>query len=306
LKASVAALGLAACLSAASAQACPCSDDAGGALGLTRPGERGAFGLVATARRTQGRYDALSRYSPLAAGESEWSEELLARGALRLPEPVEWSGELGFAWYHFDAPGIHEERAGVGDALLRARTRVLDESMPHESFRPSLSLSALVRAPLGSLSREQSAGYGSGGVQLGLGAWELGAGFDTSRSVSPSLSLGLAGEVAYRFADDAWGRARRLGPRIDASASAVLTLTDWLSAASSLRLRLVGDVTLSGQKLPGTGERLCTLAGSALFALPSARLRSALTLAVEPPWSRLSMGGAAAVALSFGLTRPID
>lgn len=299
-------IALVASLVAASARACPCSDDAGGALGLTRPGERAAFGLVASARRTHGRYDALSRYSPLGAGESEWSEELLGRVALRLPEPVEWSSELGFAWYHFDAAGVHEQRAGVGDALLRARARVLDESMPHERFRPSLSLSALLRAPLGALSQRRSAGYGSGGVQLGLGAWEVGAGFDTSRSLTPLLSLGLAAEAAYRFSDDALGRSRRLGPRLDASLSAVLALTDWVSAASSLRLRLVGDVTLGGQTLPGTGERLWTLAGSALLAPPVARWRSAVTFALEPPWSRFSKGAAAAVACSFGLTRVLD
>jgi hypothetical protein len=294
------------CLASAPVLACPCSDDAGGALGLTRRDERAAFGVVASARRSRGRFDALGHYSPLQAGESEWSEELLARSALRWPARVEWLAELGFASYHFDAPGISEQRAGMGDALLRARVIAVDESMPHAAFRPALAVGALVRAPLGELSPRQGASYGSGGVQLGLGAWEAGFGCDVSRSVTPGLSLGLATEAGYRFEDHALGRARRLGPRVEASLSAALALTSYLTTAASVRLRLVGDVTLDGRSLPATGERLWTLAASAQLADPAGRLRSSFTVAVDPPVSGMAVGAAAAASASVGLTYALN
>lgn len=306
MKALGALLALAWGATAGHVAACPCSDDPGAAFGSLRPGERATLALFASARRTRGRYDALSRYSPLADGESEWSEELLGRLALRVSKRLEASGELGFASYHFQAPGIHEQRAGLGDALVRARARLVEEGMPHESFRPSAGLSVLGRAPVGALSRQRSAGYGSGGVQLGLGAWEVGLGADAARSLTPSLTLALAAEAAYRFEDRALGRARHLGPRADASLTAAYAVADWLTTAASVRLRLVGDVSLDGQRLPGTGERLWTVSGSASFAPRRSRFRSAVTLSAEPPVSRIAQGGAASLAVSCGLTYAFD
>jgi hypothetical protein len=284
------------------ALACPCSDDAGGASSLTRPGERAAVGIVASARRSQGRFDALGRYSPLGSQDSEWSEELLARAALRWLERFESSAELGFASYHFAAAGISEERAGVGDALFRTRALILEENMPHQSLRPALGFSLLLRAPLGELSRRSGQSYGSGGVQLGLGAWETGAGFDVAHGVGPWLTLGLAAEAAYRFDDHALARSRKLGPRAEASLSAALVASELLTLALSTRLRRIGDVTLDEKRLPGTAERAWTLAASALLAAPRTRLRASITAAVDPPVTFVAMGSAAAVALSVGLT----
>lgn len=288
------------------AVACPCSDDAGGTSSLTRPGERAAFGIVATGRRSQGRFDALGRYSPLGSSESEWSEELLSRAALRWSERFESSAELGFASYHFAAATLSEERAGVGDALLRTRALLLEEDMPHQAFRPALGLAVLLRAPLGELSRRSGQSYGSGGVQLGLGAWEAGAGFDLAHRAGSWLTLGLAAEAAYRFEDHALARARRLGPRAEASMSAALAVDDTHTLLLSTRLRLVGDVTLDERRLPGTGERAWTLAASALFTPPHARFRTSITAAVDPPVAFVALGSAAAVALSLGLTYGLD
>lgn len=289
-------------LASSRVRACPCSDDAGGASSLTRSDERAAFGIVATGRSSEGRFDALGRYSALGASEREWSQELLGRAALRWSERLESSAELGFASYHFAAAQLNEERAGIGDALVRTRALLLEENMPHESLRPALGLSLLLRAPLGELSRRSGQSYGSGGVQLGLGAWEAGGGFDVAHGVGPWLTLGVAAEAAYRFEDHALSRARRLGPRAEVSVSAALAASDLLTLLLSTRLRAIGDVTLDEKRLPGTGERAWTWAASALLAPPHARLRTSITAAVDPPVPFVARGSAAAVALSLGFS----
>jgi len=296
-------------LRAGSAGACPCSDDAGGSS-LVRSDERYAAALVATSRHALGHFDAFGRYSPLENTEGETSEELLLRAGLRLPRRAEWLGELGYASYRFHAPGRVEERTGVGDALLRTRLTLLDEPMPHESaWLPALAVSGLLRAPLGALARNRTTSFGSGGAQLGLGAWELGAGLDASRSLLPKLELFLGVESAYRFEDHVLGRARRLGPRLDATLGARVSPVAWFAGSLALRARVTGDVTLGeasggpGRRLAGTGERLWSVVlGASAFERKS-RLRSSLTLSVDPPLRAggFSVGSTAAAAVSVGL-----
>jgi hypothetical protein len=306
----VAALALA--LSVGPAAACPCSDDAGGASGLVRRDERYAVALVATSRHGLGRFDAFGHYSPFADGEGEWSEELLLRAGFRWPRRLEWTGELGYAAYRFHAPGIVEGRTGLGDALLHARYAVWDEGMPHERWRlPALSIAGLVRAPLGGRSTSSASrapSYGSGGAQLGLGAWELGGGLEITRALVPALELMLGGEAAYRFEDHALGlrpgatRARRLGPRADVVLGVRLLPSAWLSGTLALRGRMNGDVTLNGRRLDGTAERLWSVvAGLGVYERESG-LRSSVTLSVDPPVGPpFGMGSTRTAALGVGL-----
>lgn len=288
-------------LVAGRASACPCSDDGGGG-GLLRDDETYAVSLLATSRHALGRFDAFGRYSALGAGEREVSEELLLRLALRLPRRVEWLGELGHASYRFHAPGLLEQTSGLGDALLRARLRLRDEGMPHESpWLPAVTAAALVRAPLGVMAEHRTTSFGSGGAQLGLGAWELGLGAEVKRSLSPRFELLAAGELAYRFEDHVLGSARRLGPRADLGLAARALPNDWFSTSIAVRTRLTSEVTVAGHALPGTAERLWSLVlGAAVYDRPSS-LRSSLTLSVDPPWGALSVGSTAAAALSVAL-----
>ena len=283
---------------------CPCSDDAGGASGLTRADERYAVSLVATSRRALGRFDALGRYSALGPREGETAEELLLRVALRWPQRLEWLTELGYAEYRFHAVDVVEQQAGFGDLLFHARYSLLDEAMPHESaWQPALALSALLRAPLGVFSANRSTSFGSGGAQLGLGAWELGGGVEAKRALRPDFELLLGGEAAYRFEDHVLGRGRvrQLGPRADVALGARVLPAAWLSSSVALRLRLAGDVSLAGHRLDGTSERSWSIVvGGSVFD-SSSRLRSSLTLSVDPPLGGFARGSTSATALSVAL-----
>jgi hypothetical protein len=273
---------------------------------LARPDERFATSLAATSRHALGRFDAQGRYHALGAAEAESSEELLLRAALRWPAQLEWLAELGYASYRFHAERIVERQDGIGDLALRARYTVLDESMPHEAVHwPSLSLSGLVRAPLGGLGREGATSFGSGGAQLGLGAWEAGAGVDGSRSLTSWLDLTLGAEAAYRFEDHALSKARRLGPRLDVWLGGRVSPSSWLSTSGALRLRVAGDVHYGGERLPNTGERLLSVVvGGAVYDAATG-FRAALTLSLDPPVRLVSAGataaGALGVALGYGL-----
>jgi hypothetical protein len=286
------------------AVACPCSDDAAGGLGLTRADERFAAALVATSRRGLGRFDAYGDYRALDADEHETSEELLLRLGYRPMPALEAQLELGAASYRLHAGRFDERIDGVGDALLRGRYTLRQESMPHESLRlPALALSALVRAPLGSLAEGRSPGFGSGGAQLGLGTWEAGGGIDASRSLGADLSLLAAVELAYRFEDHVLGDARKLGPRADLTVGARLFPNDWLSGSLALRARFTGDVSLAGRRLSGTAERLGTAVVGVGMLDRGSGLRSALTLSVDPPWDflGLSAGATSTAALACSL-----
>lgn len=282
--------------------ACPCSDDAGSSVSLARPDERFAASVAATSRHALGRFDAQGRYHALGAAEAESSEELLLRAALRWPAKLEWLAELGFASYRFHAERIAERQDGIGDLALRARYTPFDESMPHEAVHfPSLSLSGLLRAPLGALGRDGSTSFGSGGAQLGLGAWEAGLGLDGSRSFTSRLDLSLGVEAAYRFEDQALSKARRLGPRLDGWLGARVAASSWLSTSCALRLRSTADVHYDGERLPDTGERLLTVAlGGAVYDSATG-FRAALTASVDPPVRLFSAGASAAAALGVTL-----
>ncbi len=284
------------------AAACPCSDDAGAGTSLSRADETYAAALVATSRRALGRFDVGGRYRSLADDEAETSEELLLRAALRLPQRLEWLFELGYASYRFHAGSTVVRHEGMGDAMLRARYGLLAEGMPHETPRwPALAVSALLRAPVGALSSSRATGYGSGGAQLGLGAWEAGAGVDLTRSGLDALDWFLGTEAAYRFRDHSLGRARRLGPRLDGWVGMRARANDAWSASMALRARVTGDVTLEGATLDGTGERLLSLLlGASFFDQPSG-FRSSATLSLDPPLRLYGAGTTASVALGLAL-----
>jgi hypothetical protein len=295
-------LTLALSLPARSAICCPCSDEAGSAGGLVRADERYAASLLATSRRALGRFDALGRYSALGSAEGEWSEELLLRAGLRVPRRLEWLTELGYSRYRLHTTSFVERQNGIGDALLRVRYSAFDEGMPHEAFpAPAVLFSALLRAPLGAAANNGAASFGSGGAQRGLGAWELGAGIELKRSLLPTLELGLVGEAAYRFQDHALGPARRLGPRVEAALGARVLPLDWFSSTLAVRLRTVGDVSLAGRSLEGTAERLWSIVLGAAVYDRGSRLRSSVTLSVDPPLGTLSKGSTAAAALGVSL-----
>jgi hypothetical protein len=287
-------------LLARTATACPCSDDAGSAVSLVREDERYAVALSWSARRALGRFDAWGKYHRLAADEGELGEELLLRAGLRAPRRIEWLGELGYAAYRAHAAGFSEHQSGLGDALVRARYSALDEAMPHEPLPlPALIVSALMRAPLGSVANDAGTSFGSGGAPRGLGAWELGAGLELRRSLLPDFELWLGGEAAYRFEDHALGRSRRLGPRLEGALGGRALLAPWLSSTLALRLRSIGDVELAHQTLPGTSERLFSVVlGLAIYESRS-RFRSAATLSWDPPVA--SQGATAGAALGFSL-----
>jgi hypothetical protein len=297
---------LAALLLPCSALACPCSDDAGSSVSLARPDERFAVSVAATSRYALGRFDAHGEYHALGPAEAESSEELLLRAALRLPARLEWLGELGYASYRFHAAQLVEKQAGFGDFALRARYTLVTESMPHEATHwPALALSGLLRAPLGQLARDRSTSFGSGGPQLGLGAWEAGGGIDASRSLLSWLDVSLAVEAAYRFEDHALSKARRLGPRLEAALGARVSPNGWLSSSCAVRARVTGDVRYGGETLPNTGERLLGVVVGAAVYDEGTGFRASLTLSLDPPVQLFSAGataaGAVGVALGYGL-----
>jgi hypothetical protein len=287
------------------AMACPCSDD-GGASSLVRDDELYAAALVATSRHALGHFDAFGHYRELGSNDGEASEELLVRAGLRLPRRVEWLAELGYASYRFHTLTRIEDRTGVGDLIFRSRVTLRDEGMPHESgWWPALALSGLLRVPLGALADNRSAGFGSGGAQLGLGAWEVGMGLDVVRSIVPELQLLVGAEGAYRFEDHVLGPARRLGPRLDATLGTRVVPNAWFAGTLGVRARVTGNVTFGNgseaRSLPGTAERLWSLVlGAAVYDRQS-KLRSSLTLSIDPPLGSFSVGSTAAAALSVGL-----
>lgn len=288
-------------LTSSPALACPCSDDASGGLALTLPDDRFGVALVATSRRSLGHFDAQGRYRELAPDADESSEELLLRLGLRSSRELEWVAELGAAAYRFHAGRTSERAIGVGDAIARARYVLRQESMPHEAWPwPALAVSGLVRAPLGAITDRRSAGFGSGGAQLGLGTWEVGAGLDASRSLWPELAVTFALEAAYRFADRVLARERQLGPRAELTLGARAFPGAWLSGSVALRARASGDVSLEGRRLDGTGERLLTVLVGVAHLDRASGARSALTLSVDPPWFGGPLGRSSTAAVSLG------
>jgi hypothetical protein len=266
---------------------------------MTTTAETYSAALSVSSRRSLGQFDAHGKLRRLAATELEASEELLLRLALRAPRALEWQAELGAASYRFHTQSFAEQRRGLGDAALSGRYQLLEESMPHEPPWPALSVTGLLRAPLGAVASQQSS-FGSGGVQLGLGTWELGGGVELQRSLG-QVGLWWSAEFAYRLADQALGRPRKLGPRADLLFGTNLPLADWLSASASLAARFVGDVSLSGHTLEGTGERLLSVAG-ALSARDTARgFRSSVGLSLDPPFEGLSKNTTATWALNATL-----
>jgi hypothetical protein len=75
----------------------------------------------------------------------------------------------------------------------------------------------------------------------------------------------------------------------------------WLATSVALRLRMTGDVTVAERRLPGTAERLWSIVVGAAFYDRSSKLRSSITLSVDPPFGSLSVGSTAAAALSVAL-----
>lgn len=293
---------LAALLATSSALACPCSDDAGAGTSLARADERYAVALVGSSRRALGRFDVSGDYRALPDDEVETSEELLLRVAARAPERLEWLADLGFASYRFHAGSFSERERGVGDLLLRGRYTLREEAMPHQEPRwPSLAATALLRAPLGALAQSRSSGFGSGGAQLGLGAWEAGLGLDLARSELGMLDWFISTEAAYRFEDSALGRARQLGPRADAWLGARVRAERLWATSLALRARFTGSVKLDGRALEGTRERLLSLVWGISFQKPASGFRSSATITWDPPLPRLSASSTSAVALGLAL-----
>jgi hypothetical protein len=257
---------------------------------------------VATSRRALGVFGAQGDFRSQRDDELEASEELLLRGAWRQNPKLEWQAELGAASYRLRSAGVAEDQAGLGDAIARARYLLSRESLPHEPVPlPALSLAGLLRAPLGHLASSGSASFGSGGVQLGLGAWEAGVGLDATRSWDGGRALWLGVEAGYRFADHSTGRSRQLGPRLELAAAGALPVNDWLSAHLALSGRWTANVTRAGQELAGTGERLVTVATS-LMARPGQNgIRSSVGFSLEPPVAGLSRNVVSSAALSVSL-----
>jgi hypothetical protein len=293
-------------VTAQTALACPCSDDAGSGLGLTRDDELAAAALVTSTRWARGVFDAQGNYRPYESDESETSQELLLRAALRFPQRLEWLAELGYAAYRFHAGSLAHEQKGIGDLILRARYLVLTEAMPHAALPlPSLGATLLVRAPLGSISAGAARGFGSGGPQLGLGAWEVGGGLDAARAMTDALGLVLAGELGYRFEDHALGRPRQLGLRVEGLLGLRASPLDWLSGLVAVRARSSGDVEFGGRALAGTGERLVSLVLGGTIYDSRSGLRTSLTLSWDPPWSALSAGSSAQTALGVSIAKSV-
>ncbi len=271
-------------------------------MSLVRPGERYAVALLASSRHAHGHFDAFGRYAALGPGEAETSEELRIRVGLRFPQSLEWLAELGYAAYRFNAPSIWEKTAGLGDGLLRARYLLLDDAMPHRG--PSLArvgVSSVVRLPIGGISGGRSVSFGSGGAQLGLGAWELGAGVDASRELWQKLRLSLSSEGAWRLPDNALGRQRTLGPRLDLAVAASYEASDGASASLALRERFTANVKLDERELAGTGERTFSLVAVAGLYDAASGFRSSVTFSLEPALSGLSSGSTVATALGVAL-----
>lgn len=283
----------------AHARACPCSDDPQSALFMTQSDEAIAANLLATSRRGLGVFDAHGAFRPFGVGESQTSEELLLRAALRLAQKLEAQAELGSARFAFHSGSVHELQTGLGDAILRARYRVAEEAMPHQPLPlPSLAVDALVRAPLGALAAGRHTGFGSGGAPLGLGAWEAGAGLNVSRSIGSLSALWLSAEAAYRFPDRRLGNERHLGPRLDAAVGVRTSLAWWLSLAAAVSGRVSGDAGFSGHRLEGSGERLvsfvCGLTGR---SQGTGGLSTGLSVSIDPPFSTLSRNVVASTAI---------
>jgi len=258
-----------------------------------------------TSRRALGVFDAHGDFRPLERDESQTAEELLLRAAWRLDPRFEAQAELGAARYAFHSGAFHELQTGLGDAIARARYRLVDEAMPHAAVPlPALALDVLVRAPLGALVSSRSGGFGSGGAQLGLGTWEAGAGLIASRSLGSSWAMWLSVEAGYRFPDRRLGDDRHLGPRLDAAVGLRRSLVTWMSVVGAVAGRVSGDASSSGMRLEGSGERLVSLV-LGLNARPphSGGLLTGLSVSVDPPLSALSRNVVAstAVVTSIGI-----
>lgn len=294
--------GLSGCvgmLLAAVAPACPCGNGATVGGPLTRDADRVALLAGESLTLARGAWDARGRYSDLDADQGLLLYVL--GGGYRPIPALEIALELTFAESWLRVGAFETEDEGLGDTRGRIYWDTVPEPMPYsEDWFPAVSLFFWLRAPTGSPAAAEASTGSLGTTGAGLGAWEATLGTRLSRALGPSLRLLLSGEVAERAADHRLGVRRKLGPRALGQIGAEFRAASQVGVGLSASLSWEGEVTIKGDRLDGTAQRLVTAAASVVWTPDPLRLAFQTDLA--PPVDGLSANAIGSVRIGWTLS----
>jgi hypothetical protein len=269
------------------AHACPCSDNPGSGGPLTTTRDRLGVAFSESISAAHGVWDGDGRYSRFEGerGSVFW----MLAGAVRPTPRLELNAELGAGRSFLRVGEFEAEHRGLSDATFGIFWDVLDEPMPYEKEPwPSLTLLARLRAPTGgSANSASTASADTTGGRSGLGTFEGTLGLRAAKGLAERTVLAFSSELSLRRPDESLGIERQLGPR----AVAMLAVTRRVSADVSLELGTSlaweGEVTLRGQRLDNTAQRLWNVEAAALWTL-AAGLGASASLGGAPPLSAIS------------------
>jgi hypothetical protein len=274
-------------------RACPCSDNPGSGGPLTTTRDRFGVALSESVAAAHGVWDGQGRYSRFDGerGSVFWT----LAGAVRPIPRLELNAELGAGRSFLRMREFEAEHQGFSDATFGVFWDALDEPMPYENAPwPSLTLLARLRAPTGGAASSASTGSAdTTGGRSGLGAFEGTLGLRAAKGLAERTVLAFSSELSLRLPDESLGVQRQLGPR----AVGMLAVTQRVSADVSLEfgtsLAWEGEVTLRGQRLGNTAQRLWNVEVAALWTIADG-LGGSASLGGAPPLSAISkntMGG---------------
>jgi hypothetical protein len=269
------------------AHACPCSDNPGSGGPLTTTRDRFGVALSESISAAHGVWDGNGRYSRFDGerGAVFWT----LAGAVRPIPRVELNAELGAGRSFLRVGEFEAEHRGLSDATFGVFWDAFDEPMPYENEPwPSLTLLARVRAPTGgTASSASTASSDTTGGRSGLGTFEGTLGLRAAKGLAERTVLAFSSELSLRAPDESLGVERQLGPR----AVGMLAVTQRVSAEVSLELGTSlaweGEVTLRGQRLGNTAQRLWNVEAAALWSI-AAGLGASASVGGAPPLSAIS------------------
>jgi hypothetical protein len=257
-------------------------------------------------------------------------QELIDLTALMGYRPVprlELGAEAAFGHESAALPYTTSTRTGFGDFTVRVRWDVVDEPMPFTPSTPlwpALSVVASVRAPTaakGTTTIQGSNGasvpqggapsgttgsVGASASSEGLGAWESGLTGILLKSLGEAWQLSALVEGAYRFPDAWTGYSRHLAPRVFGQLGGRFSPAGIVSVGALTDLGAEGDVTIEGDRIPQSSQRLWTISAYFLLRPRATRFRWGFLARTAPPVADIGRNAvrSSSVAVSIGYAVP--
>jgi hypothetical protein len=286
---------------------------------VTTEADRFGVSLTEAARSYSGVWDYAGTYRPLGSGDQNLALDVSAIAGYRPIPVLEVGAETAFGHQTTDSVSSNTATSltGFGDTTLRVRWDALDEPMPYMHTAlpwPSLTVVGSLRIPTAYLGRDadksglvgRTGSVGSSSSSVGLGAWETSLAVAFGRTFAERFSIGLTGELAYRFSDSSLGFERHLAPRYFVQLGLRYAPTPLTGLGLTTDLGGEGDVTRDGESEPATSIRLWTVGVYGYERIEGTGLRVGALVQYEPPIDGLSRNASRATSLSISLGYVVD